>query len=311
MIMETSAVPPHAATVRERIVALVRRGSIEVSARDPLAGEGLRAIVDPGTTVFINYAPGDNHHGIIAAATRLQRAGFEPVPHIVARHLASFTQLNDYLVRIAGEAGVRRALVLAGDPERPVGPFDSSLELLETGLFAKHGVRHVAVAGYPEGHPRISTHTLDAALLAKTALAREQGLALEVVTQFGFEAPPIIRWIRQARALGSDMPIRIGLAGPASISTLAKFAVRCGIGQSLRALVSGHASVARLLTEAGPERIIRALALALDEELDGVRLHFFTFGGVRRTSAWIRAVAAGDIVMASDGSGFVVRDLRG
>jgi methylenetetrahydrofolate reductase (NADPH) len=306
--METSAVPPRVATLPEAIAELVRRSSIEVSARDPLAGEGLRDILDPGTTVFINYAPSDTHHGIVAAAARLRRAGFEPIPHIAARYLASVTQFNDYLMRLAGEAEVRHALVLAGDPEHPVGPFESSLELLRTGLFEKHGFRGVAVAGYPEGHPRISTRALDAALLAKVALARERQLDLEAVTQFGFEAQPMIEWVRHARELGISAPIRVGVAGPASISTLAKFAVRCGLGKSLRSLVSGQVSVTRLLTVSGPERVIHALAVAASGGMEGIGLHLFTFGGVRRTSGWIRAVRRGQFTVTGDGTGFIVDD---
>lgn len=272
--------------------ALLGSASIEVSARDPLAGEDLAERFASGTATYVNVTAADTHHGIIAAARRLKRAGFLPVPHVAARYLASFTQLNDYLARLAGEAGVRRALLLAGDPERPVGPFSSSLDLLETGLFEKHGLREIGIAGYPEGHPRIARRALERALAAKRALARERGLDLHIVTQFGFEAAPIIAWISEQRSQGFAGPVRVGLAGPASIASLAKFAVRCGVGQSLRALTRGHAAVARLLTEASPEAIIRALAGADPAVLTGVGLHFFTFGGVRRTGEWLGAMLA-------------------
>ncbi|HYM04299.1 MAG TPA: methylenetetrahydrofolate reductase [Stellaceae bacterium] len=280
------------AAARDRLLDLMRGCSVEVSARDPLAGEPLREIIRPGAAVYINYAPGDTHHGAVAAATRLRKAGFDPVPHVVARYLASFSQLNDYLVRGVGEAGIRRVLVIAGDAERPVGPYQTSLQLLETGLFERHGIRQVDVAGYPEGHPRVSAPALDEALAAKLALAKRTGLALSVVTQFGFEAAPIVAWLRHVRALGIDVPVRVGLAGPASISTLAKFAMRCGVGNSLRALFSGHSSVTRLLTEAGPEPVMRAL-LAENGDLGIAGLHFFTFGGVKRTGAWIEEIVQG------------------
>ncbi len=274
----------------DRVVELMRDCSVEVSARDDYAGERLREILNPGRTVYINYAPGDTHHGAVAAAVRLRQAGFNPVPHVVARYLASYTQLNDYLVRLGGEAAVVEALVVAGDAERPVGPFESSLQLLQTGLFAKSGIRRVGVAGYPEGHPRISTRTLDEALRAKIALARDTGLALHVVTQFGFDAEPILDWIRRLRAAGIDVPLRIGLAGPASLATLTKFALRCGVGRSLRALYIGQTSLTRLLTEAGSERVIKALIAGENDHRAIAGLHFFTFGGVRRTADWITAI---------------------
>lgn len=276
---------------RRRRLELLRGASLEVSARDPLAADALADLVAPGTAVFVNIAPGDTHHGIVAAAARLKRAGFRPVPHVAARPLASFTQLNDYLRRLVGEAGVESALVIAGDLERPAGPFASSFEILSTGLFERHGVRRIGLAGYPEGHPRIGNRALAAALRLKLGLVRQNGLEPFILTQFGFAAAPILGFITACRADGIDAPIHVGLAGPASIATLAKFAVRCGIGNSLRQLTTGHVAVARLLSETGPEAVIDELAgAATGNAVAG--LHFFTFGGVRRTARWLQAAAA-------------------
>ena len=290
---------------RQRIVELMRGASLEVSARDPLAGAALADLVAPGTTVFINTAPGDTHHAIIEAAARLRCAGLCPVPHVAARPLASFTQLHDYLRRLAGEAGVESALVIAGDLDRPAGPFASSFEILSTGLFERHGIRRIGLAGYPEGHPKIGARALADALRLKLGLARQAGLEPFIVTQFGFAAPPILAFIAACRAEGVTAPIHIGLAGPASIATLAKFAVRCGVGNALRHLTSGHAAVARLLTEAGPEGVIHRLAG--DGEGSAIAgLHFFTFGGVARTARWLSAAAAGAIDLAEGETGFRV-----
>ena len=292
--------------LREAIIALVEGASFELSARDPLAGEGLRELAPPGSTAYIALAASDTHHGIVAAASRLKRAGFAPVPHIAARTLASFTQLNDYLARMAGEAGIDRALVIAGDIERPVGPFATSLELLNTGLFEKHGIRRIDIAGYPEGHPRVSRVHLEEALAAKCRTMRERGLEPGVLTQFGFEVAPIVAWLKALRLAGMEVPVRIGLAGPASIATLAKFAVRCGIGNSLRALTGGHASFARLLIEADPAALVAALAGAAQDRALGIAgLHFFTFGGVRRTTDWLAKVRCGAFDGMASG-GFLV-----
>jgi methylenetetrahydrofolate reductase (NADPH) len=149
--------------------------------------------------------------------------------------------------------------------------------------------RACAFPGYPEGHPHIPAKALDAALDAKLALAKERGLAASLVTQFGFEPAPIERWIAGLRSRGVDCPVRVGVAGPARVVTLAKFAVRCGIGSSLRALARGHTAFARILTEAAPDALIDALAAgeAKAETIDG--LHVFTFGGVARTAKWRQA----------------------
>jgi methylenetetrahydrofolate reductase (NADH) len=280
--------------LRQAIIDLAGGASFELSQRDPVAGEPLREVAPLGSTVYIAFAPTDTHHGVLAAATRLKRAGFAPVPHIAARTLASFTQLNDYLARMAGDAGIDRALVIAGDVEHPVGPFATSHDLLDTGLFERHGIRRIDIAGYPEGHPRVSRADLAEALTTKCRTIRERGLEPSILTQFGFEAAPIIAWLKAIRLAGVDVPVRIGLAGPASIATLAKFAVRCGIGNSLRSLTSGHASFARLLVEADPAALVVSLAGAAEDCTLGIAgLHFFTFGGVRRTTAWLQKVRRG------------------
>jgi methylenetetrahydrofolate reductase (NADPH) len=273
---------------RRRVAELIGGCSIELSPRDELAGDALRKLLDPGSIVFVNHPPSVTHHDIVAACARLSRAGFVAVPHVAARRLASFTQASDFLHRAAGEAGVERALIIGGD-DSPVGPFRASLDLLATGVVERNGINRVAFAGYPEGHPAIDGRTLDAALQAKVALARQRGLEVSLITQFGFEAGPILRWIASLRAKDILCPVRIGVAGPASVATLAKFAVRCGIGASLRALARGHTAFARIMVEAGPDALIAELAAGegAGNSIEG--LHVFTFGGVRRTAEWIRS----------------------
>lgn len=269
----------------DRVAQLIRECSIELSPRDEFAGEALRKLLNPGTTVFVNHPPSVTHHDIVAACVRLHRAGFVAVPHVAARRLASFTQASDFLERAAGEAAVDRVLLIGGD-DSPIGPFRASLDLLATGLLERHGIHQVAFGGYPEGHPAIDAATLDAALQAKVALALQAGLNVSLVTQFGFESEPIRRWVAAQRSHGIDCPVHVGVAGPASVATLAKFAIRCGIGASLRALARGHTSFARIMSEAGPDALVAELATS-DAPIAG--LHIFTFGGVRRTAEWIHA----------------------
>jgi len=276
-----------------RIAKLVATCSIEISPRDDFAGERLRELLDAGTTVFVNHPGSVTHHDIVAACTRLQHAGFNPVAHVAVRRLASFTQANDFLRRAAAEADVKRALIVGGDPDHPVGPFPDAYDLMASGLVERHGLREVLFAGYPEGHPSIALRTLDEALRTKVEVAHQQGLEVSLVTQFGFAAAPVLRWTAALRAQGIACPVRVGIAGPATVATLAKFAVRCGIGASLRALARGHTAFARILAEAGPDALIGALVADADPgwPIDG--LHVFTFGGVRRAAEWIRATTAG------------------
>jgi methylenetetrahydrofolate reductase (NADPH) len=273
-------------SARQRLARLRAGLSLELSPRDPCAGERLRELFAPGMTVFVNSPASVTHHDIVAACVRLRRAGFIPVPHVAARRLSSFTQASDFLRRAHIEAAVASVLVTAGDLDRPMGPFRDSLDLLASGVVERHGIGHVLFAGYPEGHPRIGSDALASALRQKLALARARGLDATLVTQFGFEPAPIRQWLLSLPARGVFCPVRIGVAGPASVATLARFAVRCGGGTALRALGRRHAAFARALSEATPNALIAALCA---EPLSGAPiagLHVFALGGANRTAAW-------------------------
>jgi len=281
-----AAAEPLADRTRQRVAELIAGASIELSPRDDFAGDALRDLFPPGTTVFVNHPPSATYRDIVAACTRLRRAGFTPVPHIAARRLTNIEEAVDFLRRATDEAEITELLLIGGDPAWPAGPFRDTLTLLASGIVESHGIDRVRFAGYPEGHPQISARSLDRALAAKLALAEERGLAVSLVTQFGFEAAPIENWIAGLRARGIDCPVAVGVAGPASVVTLAKFAVRCGIGSSLRALARGHTAFARILTEAAPDALIDALVAGEAETGAIDRLHIFTFGGVARTAQW-------------------------
>jgi methylenetetrahydrofolate reductase (NADPH) len=290
---------------RDAIMALVAGASLEMSPRERDTIAAAADYLPPGTEVFISSPPAVSHHDIVSAAVALRRRGFEPVPHVAARSLVGFTQLNDLLARASGEAGVRQALLIGGDLDPPSGPFHASSDVLSLGLFEKHGFGKIGLAGYPEGHPRIAQQTLDSALAAKLALLRQARIEVHSVTQFVFDAAPVVDWLRVLRTHESLLPVRIGLAGPAGIATLARYAVRCGIGHSINALVRHGTSIARLVTEAGPEDVVRQLAAA-DVRASGI--HLFSFGGFPRTARWLRAVTDGDFGIADNAPGFTVAD---
>lgn len=282
---------------RRGISALLAGASLELSSRDPAEIEACADLLDPGAVVYVSLPPGQTYHGTVALAARLARAGYRPVPHVAARRIASREGLDDYLARAAGEAGVDSALVIGGDSDRASGPFDSSLALLETGLFQRYGIVHISVAGYPEGHPRIAPSLLEAAFSAKKSFARRAGLEIAVITQFCFEAEPILSWA--AKMKGHGLPVRVGLAGPASLPRLLRFAALCGIGNSIRALKARPGAITRLMVEAGPEAALRELARRTGPPIEGV--HFFCFGGLVRTARWLRAVREGRFELNEDG----------
>jgi methylenetetrahydrofolate reductase (NADPH) len=282
---------------RRSIVALLAGASIELSSCDPAEIDACDGLIEPGTAVYISMPPGQTWHGTVALAARLRRRGFRPVPHIAARRIASRAALEEFLARATGEAEVDSALVIAGDSERASGPFDSSLALLEASVFQRYGIVRVGVGGYPEGHPRIATAALETALEEKKNLARRTGLDLHVVTQFCFEADPVLSWAARMKAHG--LPVHAGVAAPASLPRLLRYAALCGIGNSIRALKARPHAITRLMVETGPETMLRQLAPRAGPPISGI--HFFSFGGLLRTARWLHAVQQGRFELSEDG----------
>jgi methylenetetrahydrofolate reductase (NADPH) len=275
---------------RARIGALIAGCSLESTAHARSIAEACAAPLAQGTSVYITALPGDAPGAVIDAATRLRKAGLEPVPHLGARYFAVAGELDACLTRLVAEAGVRRVLAIGGDIDQPRGGLSSSRDLIATGLLEKHGIARVGLAAYPEGHQRIPGKLLAAELAAKIAALRQRGLAPYVVTQFCFDAAPIEAFVTRFAADFPDVPVHVGLAGPAKVTTLLKYAAACGVGTSLRAL-SRRVSLGKLLTESGPEPIIGALLRDARVSRQIARLHVFTFGGIQRTAEWAKTFA--------------------
>jgi methylenetetrahydrofolate reductase (NADPH) len=285
--------PLPAGDATARIASLVANYSLEVSSRSARDLDACLTHLERGSDVFINFIAGDELGAKVRCAAALAASGFRPVPHIGARHLVSARQLDDLLARLAGEAGVDRALLIGGDAARPAGPFESSAAVLASGLLRKHGFRAAGFAGYPEAHPRIAAAPLATALAEKLRLAAEQGIEPFLVTQFCFDPEPILAWLAALRARGLTTPVRIGLAGPANVATLLRFAVRCGVGNSIRALTSRADRLLRLVTDNAPDSLVRSIAEAKEMAARVAGLHFFPFGGVAKTARWANAVKHG------------------
>ena len=271
--------------IEARLAPLLASCSLETTATVRAVAAICAAGLPRGTAIYITALPGNAPDAVIAAASQLRAAELEPVPHIAARHYESHAVLDQTLARLTEEAGVRRVLAIGGDVDRPRGPFASSREVIETGLLERHGITHVGIAGYPEGHPRIAPMVLDQELALKIESLRASGLTPHIVTQFCFEAAPIAAFIARCAIRFAEVPVHVGLAGPAKLSTLLKYAVSCGIGNSLRAL-RRNASFGKRLTESDPEPILEAL---LQAEPPITHLHLFPFGGIERTTEWIDA----------------------
>jgi methylenetetrahydrofolate reductase (NADPH) len=289
---QIALVPPLASSA---VVDLLGGYSIEVTPRSKTAVETCRTQLPPGSEVYIASIPGGSYHSAVTTAIGLAKAGLSPVPHIAARNIASFTQLTDFLTRLAGDAGVNRALVIGGDNERPAGPYGSGLELLQTGAFQRIGIRRVGIACYAEPNRRVEMPVLEAALADKLALLAREGFDPWLISQFCFDSGAIVAMIRRLRAGGVAVPLRVGIAGPSDARTLWKYALHCGIGNSMRALGTHVDAISNLLVRSAPDEILGdiAAARAAEPELGISGVHFFSFGGVLAVTRWANAILAG------------------
>lgn len=278
---------PADASSRE-LTALLTSASVEVSSRGHQLGE-LRDHFRTGTDVTITFLPGDNYRHNVDTASALRRAGFNPVPHIAAREMPSREALNDFLLRARGEADVTRIVLIAGDVAAAKGPFKSSLDVCATGLIEARGISSLSIAGHPEGHPYLATAGTSGVLQAWRDWGRLKKIHVDIVTQFCFESAPILDWLGELDAHGIDLPVIVGLAGPATPATLTKFALRCGIGNSMRSLRSQIGRFGRLLTDTGPNDVMRGLRAAPEAATASIAgFHLFPFGGLRKAAEWAR-----------------------
>lgn len=281
---------------RDRLRHLVHDWSLEVT---PRTAEALASRAPPpGTQIYITHLPGHPFEEVIAIAERLKTQGYDPVPHLVARAIPDRTTLESWLLGLVHRAGVDAVLLLAGSLAAPHGPYADSLALLEEIDLRDHGIRRLAMAGHPEGHPQADAGALEAALISKRDYAERHGLSAWAVTQFLFDAEPLLAWHRRLEELALDLPIRAGLPGPASLATLGKYALSCGVGASRAALARQGKRLLRLARPQPPTRQVLALAEAPPP---GLRLHFYPFGGIPATLDWVEALDEGRFTLDERG----------
>lgn len=264
--------------------------SIEVMPRTAAKVESFSDILPAGTRVYIAHIEGTPIEDMVATARRIAGEGFPVMPHFPARGIRGRAELTDWVARYRGEAGIKQALLLGGGYDRPVGEFDNSMQLVETGLF--DGFTRLHVAGHPEGNRDIDPDGSDRAVMEalrwKQAFSERTDAEMAITTQFCFEAEPVIAWADRLRAEGIRLPIHIGVAGPAKLQTMIKFAMACGVGPSLRVLQRRAADVTKLVLPFTPEAVLRDLAAhkAAHPDLQIEQVHFFPLGGIPQTAAF-------------------------
>jgi methylenetetrahydrofolate reductase (NADPH) len=270
--------------------------SVEITPREAPSLPPLADVLPAGTAVYLTFLPHTPWEQTVAVARTVVEAGMRPVPHLAARAVPDHPTLRRMLADLA-RVGVADLLILAGSRATPVGEFHEAAQILDSGLLEEAGIRRVGIVGHPEGHPDVAADELYRALVTKCRVARERGLDLHLVTQFAFAPEPIVAWERGIRAMGVDVPVRVGLPGLTSPTRLLRFGLRCGVGASLKVLRQQAGGVRKLATSPvhHPDATLvgTATTVAADPAslLRGV--HFFPFGALEATAAWASDIRDG------------------
>ena len=270
--------------------------SIEVLPRSAAKIDSFSDVLPKNTRVYIAHIETEDISAMVATAKRIHDEGFAVMPHIPARMIASKEMLHDWISMYQNEAGVDEALLLAGGSKKPVGDFNSSMQLIESGLFDKAGFKRLHIAGHPEGSkdidPSGGIKNVSEALSWKQEFSQRTDASMAIATQFCFDADVVKKWADSIKANGIDIPIHIGIAGPAKLQTLLKFSIECGIGASMKILTNRAKDLTKLLLPYKPTQILNELAAYKSEnpELNIEQVHFFPLGGIKKTADWVAEV---------------------
>ena len=270
--------------------------SIEVIPKTVAKTESFGDILPKSTRVYLAHLQDADITEMVPAAKRLNDEGFTVMPHIPARVIKNKAMLGDWLSMYQNEAGVDEALLIAGGSPKPIGDYDSSIKLIESGLFDLAGFKRLHIAGHPEGNKDIDPDgeikNVSEALSWKQEFSKRTDAEMAIATQFCFDANVVKKWMDDIKDDGIDIPIHIGIAGPAKLQTILKFSIECGIGSSMKILTKRAKDITKILLPYEPTQVLKELAeyKAKDPKFNIEQVHFFPFGGIKQTSDWVREV---------------------
>jgi len=274
-----------------KIKYLVKNYTIETTPKVFKKTNNLNNFINPDTHIYITYLPDENPENIIETAKKIKQNGFEPIPHLPARTMKNYSELEKYLGKLSEESGVKKILIIGGNSNQK-GDISSSMQVLKTRLTEKYNYKEIGLAGHPEGNPDISNKELDYAIIEKNKFAKDTDAKLYFVTQFFFEVESFINWEKHLTKLKNEIKIHAGLPGPANLKTLISYAKSCGIGNSIKLLTKQALNITKITSTKAPNKLIYDLASykMLNHYSNLEKLHFYPFGGLKKTSSWANAL---------------------
>ncbi|MDC1081809.1 methylenetetrahydrofolate reductase [Gammaproteobacteria bacterium] len=268
--------------------------SIEVTPRAAAKIDNFAELIPKGTLIYVAHIEGTPIEDMVSTAKKINEQGFKPMPHFPARIIKDKNVLQDWISRYQNEADVKNALLIAGGANKPYGDYDSSIQLIESELFDKSNFLNLHIAGHPEGSTDIdpdgSTKNVDEALSWKNEFSKRTDASMAITTQFSFDSKTVIDWASNLKQSGIDIPIHIGIAGPAKLQTLLRYSLECGVGASIKIIQKRALDLTKLLLPYKPTTIISELAnyKADNPDFNIDKVHFFPLGGVKQVSDFVK-----------------------
>ena len=268
--------------------------SIEVTPRAAAKIDNFAELIPKGTLIYVAHIEGTPIEDMVSTAKKINEQGFKPMPHFPARIIKDKNVLQDWISRYQNEADVKNALLIAGGANKPYGDYDSSIQLIESELFDKANFQNLHIAGHPEGSADIdpdgTTKNVDEALSWKNEFSKRTDASMAVTTQFSFDSKTVIDWANKIKQSGIDIPIHIGIAGPAKLQTLLRYSLECGVGASIKIIQKRALDLTKLLLPYKPTTIISELAnfKADNPDFNIEKVHFFPLGGVKQVSDFVK-----------------------
>jgi len=268
--------------------------SIEVTPKAALKIENFSDYLPSETLIYIAHIEGTPIDDMVQTAKKITDQGFLAMPHFPARIIKNKNVLSEWITRYQSEAGVENALLIAGGSNKPYGEYDSSINLIESELFDKANFKRLHIAGHPEGSKDIdpdgSSKNVDEALSWKNQFSNRTDAYMAITTQFCFDSSSVIDWANSIKSSGIDLPIHIGIAGPAKLQTLLRYSIECGVGASIGIIQKRAKDLTKLLLPYKPTKILEELAeyKISNPEFNIEKVHFFPLGGVKMVSDFVK-----------------------